>query len=542
MFLPSFWHLATWAWLPILTKAKLPDTYKYGTNIGGWLVNECWMNPVEWIEMGGEYCPEDFSSCVSTEWGLTRRLGQERANEVFQKHWQSWFTEDYIFQLKGLGLDHVRIVLGFWIIEELVESPAERYPQGGWMELKRGLRQLRDAGFHASLDMHAMPGVAASKQVFAGNYTSDMQFYTDHNYQRALTWSAILTSMSHLDPDFESVVAVQCMNEPHYDVSLTPGLEQYYSDFVTITRVIEYAMGVECEADLRGSVDRLSKSQNAILALRAAIPLIPIYATKADVEVDPRLTERLKKWASSQPSDSSTDAKSARPSTVSRDTNHRFRKHPSFLLNPTQAALAPIRRRSTGRFLVALNGNSERKRSNQSRPKACITTMVMSKRWQHKGDGASMVKHTLGPAAYDDHAYFAFGGVADPDFKSYMTKICNVKYYRNAKLAGEVPFGHGEFSLATNFNASSDELRAWGDAQRFMFNQEHYWTFWNFRLGPTIGPTFNPRSLDTWSYLGAVEADLWPRDPKNYYNPNVCEPYQEKPDQNEKNRNSVVAS
>jgi aryl-phospho-beta-D-glucosidase BglC (GH1 family) len=108
-----------------------------------------------------------------------------------------------------------------WIVEELVEAPAELYAQGGWMELKRGLRQLRDAGFHVTLDMHALPGVSASNQMFAGNVTSDVQFYKDHNYQRALTWSAVLTSMSHLDPDFSSVVAIECINEPLSDVRIS---------------------------------------------------------------------------------------------------------------------------------------------------------------------------------------------------------------------------------------------------------------------------------------------------------------------------------
>ncbi|POV96243.1 hypothetical protein PSHT_15254 [Puccinia striiformis] len=129
----------------------------------------------------------------------------------------------------------------------------------------------------------------------------DVQFYKDHNYQRALTWSAVVTSMSHLDTDFSSVVAIECINEPlsdsilphwsidwrsvhrHLQASLTPGLEQYYSDFVTITRVVEFTIGVKCEADLRKSIQRLSHSKNALAALQAAIPLIVTYAGKGKV-------------------------------------------------------------------------------------------------------------------------------------------------------------------------------------------------------------------------------------------------------------------
>ncbi|KAH9474072.1 hypothetical protein Pst134EA_001123 [Puccinia striiformis f. sp. tritici] len=113
----------------------------------------------------------------------------------------------------------------------------------------------------------------------------DVQFYKDHNYQRALTWSAVVTSMSHLDTDFSSVVAIECINEPLSDASLTPGLEQYYSDFVTITRVVEFTIGVKCEADLRKSIQRLSHSKNALAALQAAIPLIVTYAGKGKPEL-----------------------------------------------------------------------------------------------------------------------------------------------------------------------------------------------------------------------------------------------------------------
>ncbi|PLW22456.1 hypothetical protein PCANC_08376 [Puccinia coronata f. sp. avenae] len=443
---------------------SLPETYKYGTNLGGWLLSEPWMNPLEWHAMGGNLCPADLSTCTESEWSLTRKIGQKAANKAFLKHWQSWFNQDHIEKLLALKLDHVRIPLGFWIVEELVEAPAEAYAQGGWMELKRGLRQLRDAGIHVNLDMHAMPGVAASKQMFAGNVTSDVQFYKDHNYQRALMWSAVLTAMSHLDRDFSSVVAIECINEPLRDATLTPGLGQYYSDFVTITRMIEYAIGVKCEADLGQSIQRLSKSVNGKAALRAAIPLIEIYARKANVVVDPLILETLRSPAT---------------------TRHKI---------PTSS-------------------------------RSCLATMAMPKRWQLGPDAYSMANYTLGPAVYDDHMYYAFGGEADPDIKSYLARICNQQHYQEAKKIGEKVYGHGEFSIAVNFNATHEDLRAWGDAQRFMYNKERFWTFWSFRLGQGMEPNLNRTQIETWSYLGAVEAGVWPKDPTQYYNPSICAPY-----------------
>ncbi|KAI9611011.1 hypothetical protein H4Q26_008858 [Puccinia striiformis f. sp. tritici PST-130] len=481
--------------------AKLPITYKYGTNLGGWLLSEPWMNPVEWAEIGGEYCPTDAASCVASEWSLARKLGQKSANVAFLKHWQSWFTQDHVNQLKALKLDHVRIPLGFWIVEELVEAPAELYAQGGWMELKRGLHQLRDAGFHVTLAMHALPGVSASNQMFAGNVTSDVQFYKDHNYQRALTWSAVMTSMSHLDPDFTSVVAIECINEPLSDAGLTPGLEQYYSDFVTITR----------------SIGRLSQSKNALVALRAAIPLIVVYAGRGKVDVDPRVLGILESF--------SINSSPAATAPASVQTGN-IQATPRSKISPTITSQSAILKRE-----LQLSDDQNR----QSEQKSCLVTMAMPKRWQWKGASNSMANHTLGPAAYEDHMYFAYGGVADPNLKSYLTTMCNQQHYQDARksvrchtamASSEAIYIYLHFSsLANNFNATHDQLRQWGDAQRFIFNQEHFWTFWSFRLGKVMEPKLSQMTVDSWSYLGAVEAGIWPEDPADYFNPSICKPY-----------------
>ncbi|POV99647.1 hypothetical protein PSTT_13643 [Puccinia striiformis] len=509
--------LASLALIASRAMGRLPETYKYGTSIVVFYMklylrflhqapgyssrfemqSEPWMNPVEWARMGGEYCPVDSASCAASEWSLARKLGQTAANDAFLKHWQTWFTQDHVDQLKALKLDHVRIPLGFvsgssdlnkyikklmrdsfgkWIVEELVEAPAELYAQGGWMELRRGLRQLQDAGFHVTLDMHALPGVSTPNQMFAGKRCG-------HRVpQRAPHRCKFLSSLGFL---YNWTIEWQ-YSHPHLQASLTPGLEQYYSDFVTITRVIEFAIGVKCEADLRKSIQRLSQSKNAMAALRAAIPLIVTYAGKAKVGIDPKVLGILK----------------------------------GSLSNPSPVATAP----APVVTATITSRNSFPVIPRRSVSRSCLATMAMPKRWQWKGNSNSMANYTLGPAAYGDHMYFAYGGVAGPNITSYVTTVCALPYYEQAKEVGEVPYGHSEFSLATNFNATNDDLRAWGDAQRWTYNKEHFWTFWNFRLGQVSEPKLAQRTVETWSYLGAVEAGLWPRDPSQYFNPSICAP------------------
>ena len=46
---------------------------------------------------------------------------------------------------------------------------------------------------------------------------------TPYNYRRALIWTAVMTALSHLDPDFESVVSIHAVNEVIMNADLTPG-------------------------------------------------------------------------------------------------------------------------------------------------------------------------------------------------------------------------------------------------------------------------------------------------------------------------------
>lgn len=72
-------------------------------------------------------------------------------------------------------------------------------------------------------------------QMPSSTYVSRLLFYlnsfsllyllcqTDENYHRALVWTAVMTAITHLDPDFGSVFAIQAVNEPIMDASQTPG-------------------------------------------------------------------------------------------------------------------------------------------------------------------------------------------------------------------------------------------------------------------------------------------------------------------------------
>lgn len=49
--------------------------------------------------------------------------------------WQSWLTQADVDEIKSYGLNSVRIPLGFWLIEEIVDRKTEKYARGGLDEL-----------------------------------------------------------------------------------------------------------------------------------------------------------------------------------------------------------------------------------------------------------------------------------------------------------------------------------------------------------------------------------------------------------------------
>jgi glucan endo-1,6-beta-glucosidase len=108
---------------------------------------------------------------------------------------------------------------------------------------------------------------------------------TPYNYHRALVWTAVMTTLSHLDSNFGSVFAIEAVNEPIMDASKTPnyGTCVYYTsfsirtlilldtvqkNFVATVRAVELVLGIDVPfmtLDVSASV-----SNNFTAALSAA--------------------------------------------------------------------------------------------------------------------------------------------------------------------------------------------------------------------------------------------------------------------------------
>ncbi|KAF9946030.1 hypothetical protein BGZ72_000751 [Mortierella alpina] len=120
-----------------------------GVNLGGWLVLESFVTP----SLFNPY----IANGVVDEWTFCQHLGLPAATALLDNHYNTWVTEDTFIRIRDLGLNHVRIPIGFWAMGNLVAG--EPYvPNLSWKYLLRAIEWARKYGIRAIVELHAAPG------------------------------------------------------------------------------------------------------------------------------------------------------------------------------------------------------------------------------------------------------------------------------------------------------------------------------------------------------------------------------------------------
>ncbi|KAI9464641.1 glycoside hydrolase family 5 protein [Boletus coccyginus] len=443
--------------------AGLPDSKIYGVNLGSWLVLEPWMLPQEWLNMGGQSCA-NCADCISTESAFAEAY-PDTVDEKFAQHWDTWFTQSHVDQLAAAGINTVRVPLGYWIVEALVNRRTESYPRGGLAYLRRGLGWLKDAGIQVILDHHAPPGVQTPGQQFTGNCTTDVQFYTPYNYHRALVWTAVMTSLAHLDPNFGSVFSIEAVNEPIMNATQTPDYGEFQMNFVQTIRAVELTLGIPVPGMSLKTPTPSSANFTAALGDTCSSPLFNAQVTAA-------IQDAIR---------------------ILLDIAFECGLGEVFTSSPFQCK------------------------------KSSLVTNFMDIGWQYNNP-SNPANAAIGPQGYDNHLYYSFGGVADANPDAYMKSICNLQRIQTDAALGNSPLWFGEWGLPTQFNATNEFLYKWADAQKWAYSKSAGWIFWNFKT-EISGLTNGTQLARQWSYLEGVKMGFLTKNPADYNDPNVCAPY-----------------
>ncbi|KAE8136074.1 glycoside hydrolase superfamily [Aspergillus pseudotamarii] len=214
--LVALWGIAplALAWLPtdqgrsLSTFTNTQTTKIRGVNLGSHFIMEKWMASTEWSSLGcGDY---------KSEWDCVKGIGQDAANTAFKKHWQTWITTDDITRMVSYGLNTIRIPVGFWMHEELINDN-EYYPRNNAMEdLTNVCQWASDADMYIIIDLHGLPGAQEPNQPFTGRYVDPPQFYqSDENAERAYKFYEWILEQIHANRSaFKNVGALELVNEP----------------------------------------------------------------------------------------------------------------------------------------------------------------------------------------------------------------------------------------------------------------------------------------------------------------------------------------
>ncbi|CAD6501409.1 BgTH12-01661 [Blumeria graminis f. sp. triticale] len=119
-----------------------------GVNLGGWFVLEPWITPSifqQWANGGN----------VIDEYSYTAALGKDEAFTRLNNHWATWITERDFAEIASMGLNHVRIPVGYWA---LVTIPNDPYVQGQLSYMDQAIDWARQNGLKIMLDIHCAPG------------------------------------------------------------------------------------------------------------------------------------------------------------------------------------------------------------------------------------------------------------------------------------------------------------------------------------------------------------------------------------------------
>ncbi|KAI5457569.1 glycoside hydrolase superfamily [Mariannaea sp. PMI_226] len=252
--LAAFNQTARFAQLGKRFEPSLPSgiTKIRGVNFGGWLICEPWLQKTEWanvLKCGSS--ASEFDCMRDHYFGSNRETG----NQNFENHWKNWINPATVQSVHDVGLNTIRIPIGYWSYTAIVDTASEPFADGNRMlpYLDAVVQKAADLGMYVIIDLHGAPG-GQQEDVFTGQNNKPAGFFSDYNFGRAEKWLAWMTNRIHTNSAYSSVGMIEVLNEPvsrhdggnRYPApGEDPGLVQtYYPAALKAVRNAEASLGI----------------------------------------------------------------------------------------------------------------------------------------------------------------------------------------------------------------------------------------------------------------------------------------------------------
>ncbi|KAI0179817.1 glycoside hydrolase family 5 protein [Hypoxylon sp. FL1284] len=195
-------------------KPSLPNgvTKIRGVNFGGWLICEPWMMGDEWSKMGCDSSDVSEFDCMRNRYSGGNR---DAGNQAFEEHWKTWINPDTVQSVHDVGLNTIRIPIGYWSYTDIVDTDSEPFADGNLMlpYLDAVAQKAADLGIYVIIDLHGAPG-GQQQDVFTGQNPNPAGFFNDYDFGRAEKWLTWMTNRIHSNPAYATVGMIEVLNEP----------------------------------------------------------------------------------------------------------------------------------------------------------------------------------------------------------------------------------------------------------------------------------------------------------------------------------------
>ncbi|GEQ67684.1 hypothetical protein JCM33374_g1349 [Metschnikowia sp. JCM 33374] len=185
-----------------------------GVNLGGWFVLEPYINPSLFKPYGDE---------IVDEYHLTKKLGKAQAQSLLESHWQGWYTEQDFINMANVGLNTVRIPIGYWAFLTLDDDP---YVSGQQKYFDLALEWARKHNLQVWVDLHGAPG---SQNGFDNSgLRGQIEYQTDTNINVTLTALQMIFNKYGTEEYSDVVAGIEFLNEPLGPMSDMNQLKNFY--------------------------------------------------------------------------------------------------------------------------------------------------------------------------------------------------------------------------------------------------------------------------------------------------------------------------
>lgn len=182
-----------------------------GTNLGGWLLQESWMCPIDKEDRGwGNW---------DTLYAFQKRgFTKDQIQNLVKTYEDNWITEKDLDKIAAIGLNCVRVP--FWYRNFQEDDKGNYYSEGdmdnnpGFQRLDWVIEECRKRGLYVILDLHGAPGFQSKDHCCGKSHDSRLFLDTEEGkYYRELTVELWLRIAKRYK-DNPVVAAYDLLNEP----------------------------------------------------------------------------------------------------------------------------------------------------------------------------------------------------------------------------------------------------------------------------------------------------------------------------------------